>query len=150
MPAQSNLSLEIQDTLHNKKALKIKDCKLWLADLAKKESIITIRLVSEKDSSELNAQYRNINKPTNVLSFLIDDAPLMGDLVLCHPIVKAEARQQKKKIIAHYAHLVIHGYLHLLGYDHENDIEAKKMEATEIKVLRKLGYPNPYTSNIIK
>ena len=80
---------------------------------------------------------------------MIDDNPLIGDLILCHSIIKEEAKQQNKDIISHYAHLVIHGYLHLLGYDHENDKQAKKMEAKELSVLSRLGFPNPYTSNII-
>tara|TARA_B100000780_G_C20904751_1_gene360103 strand:- start:44 stop:493 length:450 start_codon:yes stop_codon:yes gene_type:complete len=149
MSTTSNISLKIQDTLNRTKIIKAKDCKLWLSEIVTQKSFITIRLVSENDSAELNKKYRKIDKPTNVLSFLIDDSPLTGDLILCHPIIKEEARDQNKDIISHYAHLVIHGYLHLLGYDHENDKEAKKMEAKEIGVLSKHGFPNPYTSNII-
>jgi len=143
----SNISLKIQDTLNRTKILKAKDCKLWLAELATKKSFITIRIVSESESAELNKRYRKIDKPTNILSFLIEGSPLIGDLILCHPIIKEEAKEQNKEIISHYAHLVIHGYLHLLGYDHENDKESIKMEAKEIEVLSRLGFPNPYTSN---
>ena len=146
----SNISVKIQDTLHDNKFLKAKDCKVWLSTIANKESFVTIRLVSAEESQQLNKQYRKINKPTNVLSFLINEQPLIGDLVLCHPIITSEAIEQKKEIIANYAHLVIHGYLHLLGYDHENESQAEIMEKKEIKLLDKLGYPNPYTSNIIK
>ena len=149
MSLKSNLSLKIQDTLNITKIIKAKDCKLWLSELVTKKSFITIRIVSEEDSAELNKQFRKIDKPTNVLSFLIEDDPLIGDLILCHPIIKEEAKEQNKDIISHYAHLVIHGYLHLLGYNHENDKEAIKMEAKEIRVLGRLGFPNPYTSNII-
>ena len=149
MLIKSNISLKIQDTLNRAKIIKAKDCKLWLSDLATKKSFVTIRIVSEKDSAELNKHYRKIDKPTNILSFLIEDNPLIGDLILCHPIIKEEAKEQNKEIISHYAHLVIHGYLHLLGYDHENYKEAIKMEAKEIRVLGRLGFPNPYTSNII-
>ena len=149
MLLKSNISLKIQDTLNKTKIIKAKDCKLWLSELATKKSFITIRIVSEKDSAELNNQFRKIDKPTNILSFLIEDSPLIGDLILCHPIIEEEAREQNKEMISHYAHLVIHGYLHLLGYNHENDKEAVKMEAKEIRVLGKLGFPNPYTSNII-
>jgi len=149
MSLKSNISLKIQDTLNRTKIIKANDCKLWLSELATKKSFITIRIVSEKDSAELNRQFRKIDKPTNILSFLIEDNPLTGDLILCHPIIKEEAKDQNKEIISHYAHLVIHGYLHLLGYDHENDKEAIKMEAKEIGVLDRLGFPNPYTSNII-
>ena len=149
MSHTENIQLKIEDTLNCTKIIKVKDCKLWLSEIATKESFITIRLVSKNESAELNNQYRNIDKPTNVLSFLIDDKPLVGDLVLCHPIIKAEAKEQNKEIISHYAHLIIHGYLHLVGYDHENDDDAKKMEAKEVRVLNKLGFPNPYTSNIM-
>ena len=149
MLLKSNISLKIQDTLNRTKIIKAKDCKLWLSELATKKSFITIRIVSEKDSKELNKQYRKIDKATNILSFLIEDSPIIGDLILCHPIIKEEAKEQNKEIISHYAHLVIHGYLHLLGYDHENDNEAIKMETKEIGVLGRLGFSNPYTSNII-
>jgi|TARA_B110000971_G_C19642690_1_gene334152 probable rRNA maturation factor len=149
MLIKSNISLKIQDTLNKTKVIKAKDCKLWLSDIATKKSFVTVRIVSEKDSAELNKHYRKIDKPTNILSFLIEDNPLIGDLILCHPIIKKEAKEQNKEIISHYAHLVIHGYLHLLGYDHENDNEAIKMEAKEISALSRLGFPNPYTSNII-
>ena len=126
MLIKSNISLKIQDTLNKTKVIKAKDCKLWLSDIATKKSFVTVRIVSEKDSAELNKHYRKIDKPTNILSFLIEDNPLIGDLILCHPIIKKEAKEQNKEIISHYAHLVIHGYLHLLGYDHENDNEAIK------------------------
>ena len=149
MLIKSNISLKIQDTLNKTKVIKAKDCKLWLSDIATKKSFVTVRIVSEKDSAELNKHYRKIDKPTNILSFLIEDNPLIGDLILCHPIIKKEAKEQNKEVISHYAHLVIHGYLHLLGYDHENDNEATKMEAKEISALSRLGFPNPYTSNII-
>ena len=149
MLIKSKISLKIQDTLNKTKVIKAKDCKLWLSDIATKKSFVTVRIVSEKDSAELNKHYRKIDKPTNILSFLIVDNPLIGDLILCHPIIKKEAKEQNKEIISHYAHLVIHGYLHLLGYDHENDNEAIKMEAKEISALSRLGFPNPYTSNII-
>ena len=149
MLLKSNISLNIQHTLNKTKIITAKECKLWLSELVTKKSFITIRIVSEEDSAELNKQFRKIDKPTNVLSFLIEDDPLIGDLILCHPIIKEEAKEQNKDIISHYAHLVIHGYLHLLGYNHENDKEAIKMEAKEIGVLDRLGFPNPYTSNII-
>tara|TARA_B100000780_G_scaffold276285_1_gene244572 strand:- start:835 stop:1284 length:450 start_codon:yes stop_codon:yes gene_type:complete len=149
MVPTSNISLKVQDTLNSTKIIKAKDCKLWLSQIVTEKSFITIRLVSKNESATLNKKYRKIDRPTNVLSFLINDKPLIGDLILCHPIIKDEAKEQNKKIISHYAHLVIHGYLHLLGYDHEDDKEAKKMEAKEIRVLNRLGFPNPYTSNII-
>ena len=144
MSSKSNISLSIQRTLRYTEIIKENDCKLWLSEIATKESSITIRLVSKHESAELNNQYRKIDKPTNVLSFLINDKPLVGDLILCHPIIKDEAEEQNKDIISHYAHLIIHGYLHLIGYEHQSKDDAKKMEAKEIKILSRLGFPNPY------
>jgi probable rRNA maturation factor len=112
---------------------------------------VTIRLVDAEESQTLNQQYRHKNKPTNVLSFpfeAFDDLelvePIIGDLVICAPLVAAEALEQKKELLAHWAHLTIHGSLHLLGYDHEIDAEAELMEALETELLQQLGYSNPY------
>jgi probable rRNA maturation factor len=108
----------------------------------------TIRVVGEAESSALNLQFRAIDAPTNVLSFVSVneylDYECLGDLVICAPIVEAEAQQQSKSLEAHWAHMVIHGMLHLQGYDHANDVDAKKMETLEIEILANLGYSNPY------
>ena len=108
----------------------------------------TIRIVNESESRDLNLQFRGKDKPTNVLSFPMQsdflDYDCLGDLVICAPLVGAEAGQQKKAEIAHWAHLVVHGMLHLQGYDHENPAEAAKMEAREVEILSTLGYSNPY------
>lgn len=108
----------------------------------------TIRLVGEAESRALNSQYRAKNAPTNVLSFTIEndylDYECLGDLVICAPIVEQEAQQQGKPLPAHWAHMVIHGMLHLQGYDHQNAAEADEMEALEAKILSTLGYTNPY------
>ena len=95
---------------------------------------LTLRVVGSAEARRLNHRYRRRNKPTNVLSF---DS---GDIVLCHPVVAREARSQRKSAAAHYAHLVIHGVLHLRGYRH-----GKKMEAREIRALARLGFADPYT-----
>ena len=100
--------------------------------------------MDEKESQKINHQFRKKNQPTNVLSFLIQDSPLVGDLILCHPVIKKEALIQKKKLMDHYAHLIIHGSLHLLGYDHENTSDANIMERKEIMLLKKIGIDNPY------
>ncbi|TDF42071.1 rRNA maturation RNase YbeY [Alteromonadaceae bacterium M269] len=116
-------------------------------DLSDKE--ITIRIVDEEESHSLNKQYRGKDKPTNVLSFPFD-APehvtidLLGDLVICEPVVLNESKQQEKDVKHHWAHLIIHGCLHLLGYDHINDDEAEEMEAIEIAILAKLSIDDPY------
>lgn len=104
---------------------------------------LTIRVVGAVESRKLNRTWRGKNKPTNVLSFSAD-APLLGDLAICAPVVAREAREQGKQPAAHWAHMVVHGVLHLLGYDHENDRDAVRMEAREVKILAQLGMPNPY------
>jgi probable rRNA maturation factor len=102
-----------------------------------------VRVVGSAESRRLNARYRGKDKPTNVLSFM-GEALLLGDLVICASVVRAEAREQGKSLRAHWAHLVVHGALHLIGYDHEREAEAKRMERREVAVLRRLGFANPY------
>ncbi|MFT7496808.1 MAG: putative rRNA maturation factor [Urechidicola sp.] len=108
----------------------------------------TIRVVTEAESQALNKQFRGKDKSTNVLSFPSDDGYLeydcLGDLVICVPVVESEAVSQGKTRDAHWAHMVIHGMLHLQGIDHQDDREAQKMEAQEIKILSTLGYASPY------
>ena len=140
----------IQDTIHTRKLLSKKKCTLWLSQIVKAETTLTIRIVDKAESQSLNNQYRKKNEPTNVLSFLINDNPLLGDIILCHSVIKKEALAQKKSIDDHYAHLVIHGYLHLIGFDHTKNDDALTMENKEIAVLKKLGIKNPYLSNIME
>lgn len=110
----------------------------------------TIRIVDKVECRTLNAQYRGKDTPTNVLSFPSEtqhlDYQYLGDLVICAPIVAEEADAQGKTVNAHWAHLVVHGMLHLQGLDHENEVDADKMEALEIKILSTLGYGNPYNN----
>ncbi|GAA6173165.1 rRNA maturation RNase YbeY [Colwellia sp. KU-HH00111] len=110
---------------------------------------ITIRLVNTDESQELNKQYRHKNKPTNVLSFPFEvpegiELNLLGDLVICSQVVEQEAKAQNKSLFDHWAHMVIHGCLHLLGYDHINDTDANEMEMLEVQILAKLSIGNPY------
>jgi probable rRNA maturation factor len=110
---------------------------------------LSIRLVDEAESAELNNDYRGKNSPTNVLSFPFEspvplEPMLLGDLVLCVPVVEREAAEQNKAIEDHWAHLIVHGCLHLLGYDHIEDDEAELMESLEISILQKLDIKNPY------
>ena len=104
---------------------------------------ITLRIVGEREGRTLNRIYRKKNRATNVLTFRYDQ--MSGDVVLCHPVVKREARAQGKSLAAHYAHLVVHGCLHLRGYAHEKKRDAARMEAREIRILRRAGIRNPYT-----
>ena len=138
------ISLSIQDNVNKKNYLKKKDVLRWLNYLIKTDSSITIRIAQLNEAKQLNFTYRKINKATNVLSFLIASKPLVGDIILCHDIIKTEAKEQKKKLRDHYAHLIIHGCLHLLGYDHELDADANKMEKKEINILKAIGITNPY------
>lgn len=114
------------------------------------EAELSIRLVDEDESAELNMQYRQKSGPTNVLSFPADlppelELPLLGDLAICKQVVEREAKEQHKACLDHWAHMVIHGTLHLLGYDHIADDEAEEMETLEIALLKTLNISNPYT-----
>ncbi len=110
---------------------------------------ITIRIVDERESYALNSKYRGQDKPTNVLSFPFEapmeiEIPLLGDLVICKQVVDFEATKQKKPLFHHWAHITIHGILHLCGYDHINDDEAEEMEAVETQLLASLDIPALY------
>ncbi|MGJ7474665.1 rRNA maturation RNase YbeY [Pseudomonas fulva] len=127
-------------------------CELALQQ-RKADSEMTIRLVDEAEARELNHTYRHKDYATNVLSFPADvpdgllDIPLLGDLVICVAVVEREAAEQGKSLAAHWAHLVIHGCLHLLGYDHIEDEEAEEMESLERELLAQLGHPDPYADD---
>jgi len=120
----------------------------WAQILLKDQQQVLIRIVDKQESQQLNFQYRQQDKATNVLSFPddlpIEINPFIGDLVICAEIVKEQAENQSKSIAAHWAHMIIHGILHLQGFDHQNNHEAKIMEAQEIKTLKKLNFANPY------
>ena len=112
-------------------------------------SEVTIRIVDEAESHELNLTYRGKDRPTNVLSFPFEappeiELPLLGDLIICRQVVEKEAVEQSKTVEEHWAHMVIHGCLHLLGYDHIEDDEAEEMESLETEILQNLGYADPY------
>jgi len=124
--------------------LKASDQKRDLAEL-------TVRIVDCEESQQLNADYRGKDKPTNVLSFPFQNPPgitlpLLGDLVVCKAVVEQEAAEQQKPLISHWAHMLIHGTLHLLGYDHIEDEEAEVMEGIETELMIELGYSDPYIS----
>lgn len=141
------IKLKIQNRTQAKNIPSSKKMQLWANAALKKNStnqLLGIRLVNRRESAQLNEKYRNKTGPTNVLSFSYQFPNYLGDLVLCVPLVAQEAKQQKKSSEAHWAHLIIHGVLHLLGYDHQKTSEAKKMEKLETDILGKLGYPDPY------
>ena len=110
---------------------------------------MTVRIVDEAESQALNRTYRAKDRPTNVLSFPFEcptevSLPLLGDLVICRQVVEYEAAEQEKPLMAHWAHMVVHGSLHLLGYDHIDDTEAEEMESLETKIMQGLGFVDPY------
>ena len=111
--------------------------------------VLSVRIVGETRSRNLNLKYRHKDKSTNVLSFagagdMPDGRHFLGELVICAPVVAREARAQRKSLEAHWAHMTIHGVLHLLGFDHERRAEASKMASREIQILDRLGFSNPY------
>jgi probable rRNA maturation factor len=121
----------------------------WVAAALDRPARLTVRFVGRREGRALNRTYRRRDYATNVLTFVYDDAvyddaPLHGDIVLCAPVVAAEARRAGKPLAAHYAHLVVHGVLHLQGYDHERARDAAAMERREAAVLAALGHPDPY------
>jgi probable rRNA maturation factor len=117
----------------------------WAKAALRVDTQVTIRIVDAEEGRQLNSMYRGKDYPTNVLTFPITEEPiLMGDIIICAPVVEAEATSQAKSLEAHYAHLTIHGILHLHGYDHETEPQAELMEGLETAIVTKLGYPSPY------
>jgi probable rRNA maturation factor len=128
-------------------------CEIWITAVLKNQQIneaeVSVYIVDEDESQELNSQYRGKENPTNILSFPADipeevGIPLLGDLVICAPVVEREAQEQQKTVDAHWAHMLVHGSLHLLGYDHIEDDEAELMEALETNIITGLGFSAPY------
>jgi probable rRNA maturation factor len=147
----TNIELCLQNASSAATVPAVSDFERWLAVALESmaAAILTIRIVDEAESAELNQRYRQKSGATNVLSFPADlpdevELPLLGDLVICAPLVQSEALAQGKPVTAHWAHLVIHGSLHLLGYDHIEMAEAQEMESLETLLLQQLGFPDPY------
>lgn len=120
--------------------------KKWVKSTGPQSGLITLRFVNAAEGKKLNASYRKKSYATNVLTFPYEHSKtqLIADIIFCLPIIQKEAKEQGKTLKAHLAHLIIHGCLHAQGLDHESDQEAKKMEALEIKLLKILGFANPY------
>jgi len=127
--------------------------RLWAKAALAHDAQATLRIVDAEEGRQLNRDYRQKDYATNVLTFEYgpdetqDAAPMTGDIVLCAPVVAREAAEQDKPLEAHYAHLVVHGMLHLQGYDHEDEAEAAVMEALETFVMMRLGFPDPYVNH---
>jgi probable rRNA maturation factor len=123
----------------------------WLQATLRRNAMVTVRIVDLTEGSELNRAYRGKDYPTNVLTFVYSNArgqPLHGDIVLCAPVVRDEARAQNKRIVDHFAHLTVHGALHLLGLDHVLDADAERMEGRERRILQSLGIADPYERDL--
>ena len=144
-PAVLTLSVQYGtagDTLPSRQRLRS-----WAQAALLADAQVTLRLVGAREGRKLNRDFRGRDYATNVLTFVYPDIePLSGDIVLCAPVIAKEARMQRKRVDAHYAHLVAHGMLHLQGYDHENAKDAEVMETLEAEIVMKLGYADPYAS----
>jgi probable rRNA maturation factor len=116
----------------------------WARAALQRPAEVTLRIVAGAEARRLNRQFRGKDYATNVLTFIYQPDPLEGDIVVCAPVVAREARAQGKPVAAHWAHMVVHGLLHLQGHDHEDDREAQRMERLERRILGTLGFPDPY------
>ena len=148
-----NLIIDLQIATENSADLPTEQqIQQWANAAVRAETVepeITVRIVDEAESHQLNLTYRGKDKPTNVLSFPFEcpdevALPLLGDLVICRQVVEREAQEQGKPLTAHWAHMVVHGSLHLLGYDHIEEDEAEEMESLESQIMRSLGFADPY------
>ena len=145
-PARPTLRLSLQfvDPRH-RGVLGRADVARWIRAALAGPAEITVRIVDGDEGLALNREFRGQDHATNVLTFPYDEAPVLSaDLVLCAPVIEAEAATQGIDLVAHYAHLVVHGTLHAQGFDHERSADAKRMEARESEVLRSLGFADPY------
>ncbi len=139
-----SLSLQFADATHRDDLPRHKVAR-WIRAALDTPAQIAVRIVNADEGRALNRDYRGRDYATNVLTFDYEREPLVvADLVLCAPVIAAEARDQRKSLQAHYAHLLVHGTLHAQGYDHERAAQAKAMEARETEVLRALGFSDPY------
>ena len=143
----AQLELTLQIAVSSTGVPQAADFRRWARASLLENADITLRLVDRTEGRTLNRTYRHGDYATNVLTFTYPERqPLTGDIVLCLPVIREEARRQHKALEAHFAHLTIHGVLHLQGFDHESDEDAELMEGIETEIVSKLGYPDPYTS----
>ena len=144
---EPRLSLAVQAATADADLPHASTLRRWLRAALSRDARVTVRFVGGREGRALNARHRGRDYPTNVLTFVYDDTvPLSGDLVLCVPVLRREAREQGKTFRAHCAHLVIHGMLHLQGYDHARAADARRMETHERRILARLGYADPYAA----
>ena len=159
MRSGASLALTVQYATRSRVVPSARHFRKWVLAAMRGGACITVRLVGLDEGRALNRDYRGKDYATNVLTFVLDDGPpgkrcgartarphRAGDLALCAPVVAREAREQKKDLMAHYAHLTVHGVLHLQGYEHERGREAVEMEKLETTILKRLGFPDPYVT----
>ncbi|MDL5028585.1 rRNA maturation RNase YbeY [Vibrio gigantis] len=148
-----SIELDLQLAVENEQGLPTEqDIQIWLDKTIpqfQENAELTVRIVDIQESHQLNHEYRGKDKPTNVLSFPFEAPPgieldLLGDLIICRQVVEKEAEEQSKPLLAHWAHMVVHGSLHLLGYDHIEDDEAEEMESLETEIMQSMGFEDPY------
>jgi probable rRNA maturation factor len=149
MPAKLMIDLQFASpALENavEKTVSTTLIKKWIKSTGARSGFITLRFVNAAEGKKLNASFRKKDYATNVLTFPYEHTKnkLIADIIFCLPVMQKEASLQGKTLKAHLAHLIIHGCLHAQGYDHESERDAKKMEALEIKILKTLGFANPY------
>ncbi|MEO8753956.1 MAG: rRNA maturation RNase YbeY [Casimicrobiaceae bacterium] len=143
--AGRTLSLSVQYASNARDLPERTQVRRWVRAALLADAVVTVRFVEAIEGRALNAEFRGKDYATNVLTFVYDDdQPRAGDIVLCAPVVRREADAQGKTLAAHYAHLVVHGMLHLQGFDHEHATDAAAMEAREIAILARLNLPDPY------
>jgi probable rRNA maturation factor len=148
---EGRLSLAVQYAVHDEGLPSRPQIRRWVSACMAGAARVTVRFVDAEEGRELNARYRGKDYATNVLSFPYAPPPnLEGDLVVCADVVRREAQAQAKTLQAHFAHLIVHGMLHLQGFDHENQIDAARMEQREIAIMARLGYANPYYESRIQ
>lgn len=144
-PKKPKLDLAVQYAVKPENAPTRAQFRKWALAALEEDAEVALRLVDENEGRELNRDYRGKDYATNVLTFPLADEPwLMGDIVLCPAVVEKEALEQDKPLEAHYAHLTVHGMLHLQGYDHEEEQEAAVMESLETQIVTRMGYADPY------
>jgi probable rRNA maturation factor len=146
VPKPPPISLDVQLAVRRSRFPSRAKVRRWARAAIRRSAEVTVRVVSETEGRRLNRLYRGRDRATNVLSFAYERSvrAVSGDIALCAPVVRREAARQGKRLEAHYAHLVVHGLLHLQGYDHAAPRAARRMEALETQILAKLGYPDPY------
>lgn len=146
------VKVEVQYALNDERTPNEEDFQKWASAIDSKiysADEVALRVVDENEITYLNEQYRKKSGATNVLSFPAElhdeiDLSFLGDIIICAPIVVKEAEEQGKTLLSHWAHMTVHGILHLQGYDHINDRDAAEMEALEMEILEKLDFANPY------